>query len=403
MFFLHRYLAPGTSLTYAQSDGETVQQQQQPIIESDGLFITNTNTSPIGSGGGSGSGLNSANQSRRGSRAYEYTALRQSPQRLFASSDDYSSTGLTVADTEPIYDSDGDKYAKELAESEKPKVRSPTEPQASAIASTTARRRESTVRFKDLPEDDDSNSTAYTQQPASIVDTYAQNSYDNYRDTSGASTLYGADQSQYAGSYADDQQQQQQQQYQPSAIDYNASYGQEQYNVSGYESYGGSDNQQQYDQQQYAGGQQYDPGQQYDSNQQYDPGQQYDQSQYGQTNVGDQSYGQQQYESQPNTAYASNQQQQYVGYDTQAIYADDQSVQQQSIPSQSQHSSMQSIQQQPQQQQYTSSPESIAGHTNVGPKYKGNIIGNNGSGGGGGIDNGQKSKLLSKQPAKKRI
>lgn len=379
------FAAPHASLTYRQYENDDVLHQPN-AADTDGIV---TSTSPISTNidtnviAGNTSGHSSASQSRRGSRAFEL-ADRQSPQQrlLPATSDGFGSAGAAV---DTLYDSDGDKYSKELVETEKPKVRSPTEPPPSAISHST-RRRESTVRFKDLPEDKtyDDDTSVYGQR--STVDSYPQSSYDSYRDTTGNSTLYGREQPQNQSNYDEPQPYQSQGGGYAAApdADYSVDYAQQQFDASQYEQYSGSDGQQ-FDQQQYANEQQYDPGQQYDSNQQYDPGQQYEPAQYGQSAASDQPHGQQQYESQQYGSYGANQQQ-YAGYDAATGYESNQ-LAQQPAPSTAQP-----------QQQYVSNAESNASHANVGPKYKGNT-----NGSGTGNDGGQKSKLLPKQPSKKKL
>lgn len=270
-----------------------------------------------------------------------------------------------------MYDSDGDKYTKELVETEKPKSSGASTPTKNNI-----RRRESTVRFVDLPDTKTSanEGNEYESNGRQSIDNYPQYKHDSptlsneYKkvgyedDVQPYQTEYRTEPYQQPTEYAQPNEysnqyvQQQQQQYDPSQYDQQYSSGQE------------------FSQQQYTNDQQYDPGQQYDSNQIYSQDEQY--------NVPQQQYdpsSEPQYAQYNPTQYSSNQQ----------YYAD--------VPQQ--------------QIQYSSTAESTVAPSNVEPQqqqYK--VQGGNGSnygivdGNGNKNKNGNdKPKLLQKQLSKKKL
>lgn len=363
--------------TYSQSAIDSVHQSSASDYDIGGSITTSTADPVRITDTGGGSGI----QSRRGSRAYELPEQQSSQEYFTGRTSDTADNAGTGDTADTVYDSDGEKYAKELIETEKPKSRSSTEPTYTStsvnptLTSTTTaptKRRESTVRFKDLPEDKLSGDeeSPYDSNGRNTVNAYPQQqstygSSDNTNDYRKSSTVeqYGDDSQQYQTGYNET--------FQPSSdygqsnSGYDDQYGQQQYDASQYDAsqYGGN---QEYDQQQYDSSQQ-----QYNTNQQYDQ-QQYDPGQYGLAQQQSDQYGQQQYQPQ----YEPNQQ--YSGYDTGSYGGD---------PA----------------QQYvadTSATESYASNTNVGTKYPGSNGNGNGTARNG---NGEKPKLLSKQLSKKKL
>lgn len=289
------------------------------------------------------------------------------PSRVYDSAQSQEYFARKPNESESLYDSDGDKYTKELVETEKPKSSAASTPTENNI-----RRRESTVRFVDLPntKTNTNDGNDYESNGRQSSNSYPQYKHDSPTLSNEYKKVGYEDELQpYQTEYRSEQYQPPGEYSQPA--EYSNQYGQQQQQQPQYDT-------SQYDQQ-YSGGQEFSQ-QQYTNDQQYNPGLQYDSNQL---------YSQDDQYNAPQQQYDTSSDQQYAQYDP------------------SQYNSTQQYYTDVPQQQYSSTTEPNASPSSD-QQYK--AQGGNGTDYGIGDGNGNKNKngndkpkLLQKQLSKKKL